>query len=156
MPARRSLRPKPQALSLSARLLLAAVPFLVACLFLWRLLNPVGSRDTRGFNPVFGWVLLALALAAVVYVLTAGFGGWAHRVNRAAKHLIEGAVAVTVVVLLLGGLVVPHVLDASLGARDLGGQGGVRLLGVLGLAAALTGGLLWLRARRRKRSADRG
>ncbi|QQQ75489.1 hypothetical protein IOD16_31045 [Saccharothrix sp. 6-C] len=53
MPRRRSLRPRPQVISLPARLLLAAGPFLVGCLFLWRLLNPVGS-DARGLNPFFG------------------------------------------------------------------------------------------------------
>ncbi|WP_447005134.1 hypothetical protein ACRAKI_00815 [Saccharothrix isguenensis] len=129
------------------------MPFLLGCLFLWRLLNPVGS-DARGFNPFFGWVLLSLVVAAVVYVLTKGFGGWAHRVNRAAKYLIEGAVALIMAALVLGALVLPHVLDSSLGARDIGGPGSARLLGLLGLVGALVGGFFWLRARRRRRSGD--
>lgn len=152
MPRRRSLRPKPQAISFPSRLLLAAAPFLVGCLFLWRLLDPTSSRDTRGFNPVFGWALLFVTVAAVVYVLTMGFSGWAHRANRAAKYVIVGVMTLVAAVLVLGGLVLPHVLDASLGARDLGGPGGIRLLGVLGLVGALVGAFFWLRARRRKRS----
>ncbi|QQQ75490.1 hypothetical protein IOD16_31050 [Saccharothrix sp. 6-C] len=91
-------------------------------------------------------------VVAVVYVLTKSFGGWAHWVNRAAKYLIEGVVALIMATLVLGGLVLPHVLDASLGARDIGGPGSARLLGMLGLVGSLVGVFFWLRARRRKRS----